>query len=122
MIIKETQAILLFLFFSLSLIACGEEGEQSDAGANGADAGLAAECGGHGSLHGEHCHCEEGYAPAEASCVAIEALGICEAHEHEAEEHHYACRCDPIEQQCSCPEGGESHEHQGNYYCLPPLH
>lgn len=54
------------------------EPDAGDASVDGAvdapdasDAGGEAPCAGHGELHGDHCHCDEGYEPEGDTCVPV---------------------------------------------------
>ena len=100
--------------------ACGETGEGSwekPADAAG-DAAAQEPCGGHGSLHGDHCHCEDGWAPVHDSCVSIESLPACTAESPEGS----SCRCEPADKECACPDHSTGEVHVGAYYCAEELH
>ena len=53
-----------------------DEHQHADAGDTHDSGSHAAECGGHGHLHGDHCHCDDGYEPSpsnERTCIASTA-------------------------------------------------
>ena len=128
-------ARLLACFALLAAAAqgCGEKGEEGT---------TAIDCGEHGSAHGDHCHCDQGFLFDSATCVLPEDIDvICEAHadesvdaddegldaghEDEAEEEHDAhahgaCRC-PIDGECHC-DHGTIEAYGGVDYCVPELH
>ena len=112
---KRTSILLSLL---LCVAACGEEGEQGHEHEDTTDAAGAPVCGGHGSIHGEHCHCEDGWAPATDSCVSIDALPVCASDTPEKA----SCRCEPPNQECACPDHTEKKAHVGAYYCEEELH
>jgi hypothetical protein len=102
-------------------VACAEKGKS---GSEGID------CGDHGSAHGDHCHCNEGYFFDGVTCVAPgEITEVCTAEAAdageadttaatEAEHHHEACVC-PTEGDCPCD--GEISTYGGKDYCSPEL-
>ncbi len=115
---------------SLSLLGvagCAEEGESGS---------TTVDCGGHGSEHDGHCHCDPGYLFAEETCVDPKAItAICEEHqEHsedvidadadvtaaEEEHHHDACLC-PATGECHC-ENGTVESFGTERFCVPELH
>ncbi len=114
---------------------CGDEGEdtQADAGGEGEGEGEGEACDGHGSAHGEHCHCDTGYAPFHDTCRAVAELPTCDADEHAEgeheedeheghEEHAHSCLCAQPTQECACPDHTEPSEHLGTWYCQQELH
>lgn len=101
----------------LALAACGQTGEGEWGG--GADAGASGEpCSGHGSQHGEHCHCEGGWASYQGTCLAIASLPACAA----GSPAHASCRCETASEDCPCPEETDTAYYVGAYYCEEPLH
>ncbi|WP_426744878.1 DUF3466 family protein [Myxococcus faecalis] len=83
------------------------------------------ECGGHGHLHGDHCHCDEGYVADGLTCVVAEEPVIeCGGHGHLHGDH---CHCDEgyTEQNGTCvvapepgPDCGEhGHAHGDHCHC-----
>lgn len=102
----------------------------------GSDGSRTIDCGEHGSAHGEHCHCDQGFLYDGKTCVSPDKITeICQAHDHEADgepddasdheddEHHAhadkSCLC-PTEGQCPCD--GEIQEIANRKYCVPDLH
>ena len=111
-------SILLALL--LGVAYCGEPGEgtwQTAADAASGDTASDEPCGGHGSLHGGHCHCEEGWAPVHDTCKQIGDLPECGA----ATPAGASCRCEPSSHECACPAETESEAHLGAYYCAEHL-
>jgi hypothetical protein len=106
-------ALLLCLpVFSFSTAGCLGEGGSEDT-----DAGQEMDCGEHGSAHGDHCHCYEGYLFDGETCVEpAEVTELCE--EHEGEEVKSACLCPETG---TCPCDGEIEEYGGKKYCVPQL-
>ena len=83
------------------------------------------ECGGHGHLHGDHCHCDAGYAAQGDTCVPTEEpVDECGGHGHLHGDH---CHCDEgyTEQDGTCvpaeeptPDCGEhGHAHGDHCHC-----
>ncbi len=118
---------------TLSLLSClAVLSFASSCGKSGKDGETPTDCGGHGTLHEGHCHCDTGYLYDGKTCVAPESITeICAEHEHEtgdagttgdaAEEHHHEA--------CLCPSTGECHCEEGTVetlgtkkYCVPELH
>ncbi len=131
----KTLTLSAFVFAVLALFAgCGSDGEGDEKADGGNQSG--AECSGHGSLHGDHCHCEEGYESDETECVKISELGICgeehehehegedegEDHDHEGHDHAESCRCKDSSKPCDCEEGTEAADYNGLYYCKADHH
>ncbi len=131
-------SVACFALLAPALPGCGEKGE---VGTTGVD------CGEHGTAHGDHCHCDQGFLFDGTSCTAPDDIDeICAAHPegladagaaevdggHDAEAHeehadaeheahaHGACRC-PADGDCHC-DRGEIEEHGGVRYCVPELH
>ncbi len=124
--------MLLSLSLVLFFAGCAEEGESGTA---------TVDCGGHGSVHNGHCHCDQGFLYAQETCVeASQITAVCMDHEHEDgdvveeedghegdeheaeehEEHHDACLC-PATGECHC-ESGTVEKIGANSYCVPNLH
>ncbi len=96
--------------------AAGAEDDEPMGGAGGAGE---VDCGDHGSAHGAHCHCHQGYLFDGTSCVAPgQITELCQ--EPGPDEHvDYACLC-PTEGPCHCE--GTIVMLEGNNYCEPELH
>lgn len=119
----NTIGIVATVFNGMLLLSCAEKGKTGEEGID---------CGAHGSAHGEHCHCNEGYFYDGATCVAPEEItDVCEEaaavdggevdSEGTAEtEHHHdtACVC-PVDGECHCD--GEISTYGGVNYCAPTL-
>jgi len=144
---KQLHAVALFLagyaLLASMLLGCGDKGES---GTTGVD------CGEHGSAHGDHCHCEQGFLFDGATCVLPDDIDrICEAHADEAADagapvdggqeaeahdehadqghHEHEHEHEHEHGACRCPADGECHcdhgqieEHGGVRYCVPELH
>lgn len=52
-----------------------------DSGDGAADTDADPPCGGHGHLHGDHCHCDPGYIPQDGTCVEPEVCAESDAYE-----------------------------------------
>ncbi len=77
--------ILYSPLIMLALVACSSGDE------HGSDV---QECGGHGHLHGDHCHCDDGYVPDEnddSLCLEQQNEQKCGGHGHL---HDDQCECD----------------------------
>ncbi|WP_083682660.1 DUF3466 family protein [Archangium sp. Cb G35] len=83
------------------------------------------ECGGNGHLHGDHCHCDDGYTEQGGTCVPSEEPVVeCGGHGHLDGDH---CHCDAgyTEQDGTCvpaeeptPDCGEhGHAHGDHCHC-----
>ncbi|NVJ00720.1 DUF3466 family protein [Myxococcus sp. AM009] len=94
-------------------------------GCGASDAPEPIECGGYGHLHGDHCHCDEGYEADGLTCVpAEEPVVECGGHGHLHDDH---CHCDAgyTEQDGTCvpaeepaPDCGEhGHAHGDHCHC-----
>ena len=107
------------LILGAFMLGCAEDGKSGEEGIN---------CGDHGSAHGDHCHCNEGYLFDGETCVLPKDISIiCAEPEEEevdagtSEEHHEhtACQC-PESDTCHCH--GEIVTIGGINYCAPELH
>ena len=103
------------LFFAGA--GCGEAGEGEWQVEDSGQANSDLPCAGHGSLHGEHCHCEPGWVPFDGSCKEIDALPQCTTPALET-----SCRCEPPSQECPCPPGLNPDYYVGKYYCEEVAH
>ncbi len=104
------------LAFGFGLASCGDDGDSGDSQGQGDEV----ECGGHGSPHGDHCHCDAGYAPFQGSCEAIDELPVCGSADAV---HDGSCICEDPTQECQCGEGQVSDQSQdGKYYCKQDIH
>ncbi len=100
---KWTSLVTLAFSFTLLSSGCADD--------------AAADCGGHGELHGSHCDCDAGYAPSAdgMSCVAAstsEAEGLKggEAHsDHDHSDHEHSNH----EETGATTQGSSSAEEQG---------
>lgn len=138
---KKTNLIFIAttIFIMGVVSACAEPGEEGSG---------ALDCGEFGSEHDGHCHCVDGHAFYNETCVSFSAITeLCEDHdgedtlhqeesigvdtaeheyEHEdeqahedAHEHASTCLCHDAAQ-CVCD--GTLTFLGGNTYCEPPLH
>ncbi len=115
---RTTAFMALPVLFALSLPACLDEGEFPDEEDNdaGVDTGMdthEVDCGEHGSAHGDHCHCFQGYMFDGETCVAPDEITEeCQ----DGVESDSACVC-PDTGMCPCE--GDIEEHGGKKYCVP---
>ncbi len=110
-----------WLAVSLLNAGCPERGAAADDedGSEGGSPAGEIDCGEHGSAHGDHCHCYQGYLFDGQTCVAPEDITeICEDHSP-TELVHFACVC-PAEGPCFCD--GTIVDLAGESYCEPELH
>ena len=73
----QTAALLVagLTLLAPALAGCGEKGESGTTGVN---------CGEHGTAHGDHCHCDQGFLFDGATCLVPDDIDeICEAHADE---------------------------------------
>lgn len=123
-------------FVRITLAASAVLAVTSCISSSGGDGTGTVDCGEHGSAHGEHCHCDQGFLYDGKTCVSPDNITeICQAHEHETDaghgdasdheghdDHEHAdksCLC-PTEGQCPCD--GEIQEIANRKYCVPDLH
>ncbi|CAM3309778.1 DUF3466 family protein [Corallococcus sp. ZKHCc1 1396] len=83
------------------------------------------ECSGHGHLHGDHCHCDDGYAAEGLTCIPSEEPVVeCGGHGHLHGDH---CHCDEgyVEENGTCVIsqapvldcGAHGHAHGDHCHC-----
>jgi hypothetical protein len=108
----EAAAIGFSVVFSLLASGCLGDGESEDS-----DAGFEIDCGEHGSAHGDHCHCYEGYLFDGQTCVEPDQITQT-CGELDGGESKSACVCPETG---TCPCDGEIEEWGGKKYCVPDL-